>query len=263
VPAVHETQLALPLQTMLVPQLVPGDLAPLATHCEAPVAHEVAPFWQGSVGWHGVPAVQATQVPVLLQTWLLPQVVPVALVPLATHTDTPVAQDVAPVWQGLVGWHATPSAQLTQVPVLLQTMPEPQAVPAGWLPLATQTDAPVRQEVAPAWQGLLALGWHATPAVQGTQVPVLLQTMFVPQMVPTGWLPLATHCADPVEQDRVPVWHRLFGWQGLPFEHAPQEPALHTFPLPQSVPLGTGLQVPVVQALHVPQAVLQHVPETQ
>jgi hypothetical protein len=154
-----------------------------------------------------VPAVQATHCAVLLQTWLVPQVVPVALVPLATHTDDPVEQDVAPVWQELLGlgWHATPSAQLTQVPVLLQTMPEPQGVPAGWLPLATHTDAPVKHDVAPAWQGLLALGWHATPAVQETQVPALLQTMLVPQMLPTGWLPLATHWADPVEQDRVPV----------------------------------------------------------
>ncbi len=49
-PVVQETQLPVLLQTRLVPQLVPADLAPLATHWEAPVAHEVAPFWQGSVG---------------------------------------------------------------------------------------------------------------------------------------------------------------------------------------------------------------------
>jgi hypothetical protein len=55
----------------------------------------------------------------------------------------------------------------------------------------------------------------------------------------------------------------LVGWHELPFEHAPHNPLLQTLPLPQSLPLATGLQVPVVQALHVPQVVLQHVPETQ
>jgi hypothetical protein len=55
----------------------------------------------------------------------------------------------------------------------------------------------------------------------------------------------------------------LLGWQELPSAQAPQAPLLQTLPLPQSVPLETGLQGPVEHELHVPQAVLQQIPETQ
>ena len=139
----------------------------------------------------------------------------------------------------------------------------PQVVPAALLVLATHWDAPVEQEVAPFWHGLL--GWHEVPAVQATQVALPLQTMLVPQLVPAGWLPFAVHCAVPVEQDNVPVWHGLLlGVHGLPSAQAPQAPLLQTFPLPQSVPLAIGLQVPVEHELHVPQvATLQQIPERQ
>jgi hypothetical protein len=43
-PAVHETQVPEPLQTMLVPQPVPADLGLPSTQVMPPVAHEFAPL---------------------------------------------------------------------------------------------------------------------------------------------------------------------------------------------------------------------------
>jgi hypothetical protein len=45
-PAVHDTQVPPPLQTMLVPQLTPADFAPPSTQVWAPVEHDVVPVRQ-------------------------------------------------------------------------------------------------------------------------------------------------------------------------------------------------------------------------
>ena len=45
-PAVHETQVPEPLQTMLVPQPTPGDLLLPSLHVIAPVEQDVLPFVQ-------------------------------------------------------------------------------------------------------------------------------------------------------------------------------------------------------------------------
>jgi len=45
-PAVHDTHVPPPLQTMLVPQLTPADLAPPSTQVCAPVEHDVVPVRQ-------------------------------------------------------------------------------------------------------------------------------------------------------------------------------------------------------------------------
>src|SRR6185295_992702 len=76
-PAVQATQAPELLQTMLVPQAVPGDLLPPSTQVCAPVEQELVPFLQ-EVGlpMHDCPAVHATQPPVPLQTMLVPQLVP-------------------------------------------------------------------------------------------------------------------------------------------------------------------------------------------
>src|ERR1051325_2727897 len=60
-PAVQATQTPLPLQTMLVPQAMPGDLLVLSTQVIAPVMHVVVPLRQ-AVGLpvHAWLAVQAT-----------------------------------------------------------------------------------------------------------------------------------------------------------------------------------------------------------
>jgi hypothetical protein len=123
----------------LLPQLVPAGWFPLATHWGDPVEQEVAPFWQGLLGWQDVPAVQVLQVPAPLQTMFVPQLVPADLLVLATHWDDPVEQDVVPFWQGLLGWQDVPAVQAVQFPLPSQTWLVPQLAPAGWFPLATQT----------------------------------------------------------------------------------------------------------------------------
>src|SRR6478752_5893236 len=45
-PAVQDTHVPPPLQTMLVPQLTPADLAPPSTQVCAPVEHDVVPVRQ-------------------------------------------------------------------------------------------------------------------------------------------------------------------------------------------------------------------------
>ena len=56
-------QMPLASHTMLVPQLVPAGLLPMARQTGVPVEHEMAPVWQASLGWQEVPAVHAAQVP--------------------------------------------------------------------------------------------------------------------------------------------------------------------------------------------------------
>jgi hypothetical protein len=154
-----------------------------------------------------------------------------------------------------------PDTHATQAP-LRHTCPEPQlAVPSGWWPVAWHTGTPVAHEMVPVWHG--SLGVHAAPAVHATQVPLPLHTRLVPQLVPAGWWPFATHWALPLEHDRVPVWQRLVGWHALPLAHDSHMPSVHTLPLPQSVPLLTGVQVPVAHELHVPHVILQQMPELQ
>ena len=52
------------------------------------------------------------------------------------------------------------------------------------------------------WFGFVV---HETPAVQLTQVPALLQTMFAPQAVPTGLCVLLLQTIVPVVQLVTPV----------------------------------------------------------
>jgi hypothetical protein len=54
-------------------------------------------------------------------------------------------------------------------------------------------------------QALLGLVVHAAPAVQGTQLPALLQTMLVPQGVPDAFCVLLLHVIAPVMQLVMPV----------------------------------------------------------
>jgi hypothetical protein len=74
----------------------------------------------------------------------------------------------------------------------------PHTVPEGALPDATQTGLPVVQEIAPI--GLQASPVEqAAPELQATQVPPL-HTRFVPQVVPSGAVPIARQVAVPVWQ---------------------------------------------------------------
>lgn len=83
----------------------------------------------------------------------------------------------------------------------------PHSVPAGWLSaLSTQVIAPVLHEVMPILQtvGLVA---HEAPAVQATQLPPLLQTIFVPQAAPGAFCVSLAQTIVPVVQLVMPVKH--------------------------------------------------------
>src|SRR5260221_41973 len=90
----------------------------------------------------------------------------------------------------------------------VQAMPSLQPVRSGLLPPSMQVCAPVTQEVTPFLQ-TLGFEVQEPPAVQATQVPAPLQTMFVPQPVPAALLPASTQVWAPVAQDVVPVLQAL------------------------------------------------------
>ena len=125
----------------------------------APVVQDVVPFLHlfGLVV-HALPTVQATQVPVPLQTRSVPQLVPGALLLPSMHVWAPVAQDVVPFLQMFeLVVHAAPAVHATHVPEPLHTRFMPQVVPAAVLPPSMHVIAPVAHEVVPTLQlvGLL------------------------------------------------------------------------------------------------------------
>src|SRR5438477_2474060 len=76
-PAVQATQLPLPSHTRLLPQLVPADLLVPSVQVIDPVEQDDEPFLQMfGLPVHDWPAVQATHIPLPLQTRLVPQPVP-------------------------------------------------------------------------------------------------------------------------------------------------------------------------------------------
>jgi hypothetical protein len=156
----------------------------------------------------------------------------------------------------LAGVQVPPLLQGAQVPAL-QTMPVPHIVPAALLPLSTQTDEPVAQDVVPVLHALG--GWHTVPAVQETHIPAR-QTRSEPQVIPSGWfIVVSVQTAPPVSQASVPLWQGLVGGQLAPAMQATQAPLVHTMLAPQGVPLGlfpdvTHAETPVahevIPALH-------------
>ena len=97
--AVHATHEPLPLQTMLVPQLVPGDLFVSSRQVGTPVVHDVTPFMHAAEGFvvHVWPAVHSVHWPLALQTWLVPQPVPAAFTVPSMQVGAPVEHDVVPL----------------------------------------------------------------------------------------------------------------------------------------------------------------------
>jgi hypothetical protein len=81
------------------------------------------------------------------------------------------------------------------------------------------------------------LGLQLIPIVHATHVPPP-HTMFVPQEVPSGWLPVAPHTIVPVVHTFAPVLHGFVGWQPVPAVQAAQVPLLHTMLTPHDVPFG-------------------------
>jgi hypothetical protein len=150
--------------------------------------------------------------------------------------EAPVVQTSVPLWQGLlVGVQAPPAVHETQLP-LLHTMFVPHDVPFPTLPVSAQTEAPVTHEVAPVLHRFS--GWQLAPAVHGVHVP-LLQTMFIPQVVPLTRFLFVSEQVIAGEQACVPAWHGFAGVQASPTVHETQLPELHTRFVPQEVPLAT------------------------
>jgi hypothetical protein len=232
-PAVQETQVPL-LQTLLVPHDVPFATFPTVVQTELPVEQEVTPVLHTLDGWQLPPAVQETQVPPL-QTLLVPHEVPSATFPVSAHMEVPDMHDVAPVLQTLVGWQLTLAVQVPQVP-LSQTLFVPQAVPLATLPVSAQTEVPDMHDVAPVLQTLV--GWQLTFAVQVPQVP-LLQTLFVPQLVPLVRFCPVSEQVMAGEQAVRPAWQTLDGVQLCPAVQETQLPSLQTMLVPHEVPLAT------------------------
>jgi hypothetical protein len=144
--------------------------------------------------------------------------------------------------------HAPPAVQATQVPEPLQTMFVPQLIPADLLPPSTQVEAPVAQEVVPFLQ-MFGLVVHACPAVHATQLPLPLQTWFMPHVVPAAVLPPSTHVIVPLEHDVMPFLQLV----GLPVHACPAVQATHipvplqTMLVPQLAP--GDLLLPSVQVM--------------
>jgi len=224
-PGTQSMQAPLPLQTRLVPQLAPAALFASSTQVRVPVVHEPMPLLQAfGLFEQAPPGVQATQLPALLQTMLVPQPVPAAFIVPFTHVDLPVEHEAVPLKQGFgLPEQLWPGVHIPQKPLPSQTRLVPQDMPAAMLvALSTQTDAPVAHETTPALHGD-GLPLHAPPAVHGTHVPAPLHTRLVPQPVPGALAVPSTHAWTP-------VLHEV-----TPFTHAPPGFAVHACPAVHTV----------------------------
>ncbi len=233
-PAAHAAQVPVPLQTRLVPQLVPGALfAVPSTHTGAPVVHEMTPCLQ-MVGLvvHAAPALQATHAPFPLQTCPTPHAVPAAAFVPFVHTAEPVAQLVVPFTQGAPGFEvqAAPETQAPQLPFASHTWLVPHVVPAALLLPSMQLSTPVVQLVTPFRHPALGFEVHGWPALQDTQFPFGLQTRLVPHVVPAGRFPESTQAEVPVVQEVMPTLQVEFGFvpHGAFATQVEQAPALQT-----------------------------------
>jgi hypothetical protein len=79
-------------------------------------------------------------------------------------------------------------------------------------------------------------GEHAALLMQDTQLPPL-QTLLVPQGVPSETLVRPVHVALPVAQEVVPFWQALpVAVQVAPAVHETHDPLAHTMFVPHAVP---------------------------
>jgi len=70
-----------------------------------------------------------------------------------------------------------------------------------------------------------------------------MQTMFVPHDVPFALFPFSVQTDAPVAQEVAPVLHGLVGVHVAPAVHDAHEPLLHTWLVPQTVPLACAFPV--------------------
>jgi len=103
----------------------------------------------------------------------------------------------------------------TQTPAL-HTMFVPHEVPLATSADSVQTTAPVVHETVPVRHGFPVIV-QVEPGVHAMQAPVLLQTRFVPQLVPAATLVfLSVHVGVPVAHESAPVWHLFVGVHAAP-----------------------------------------------
>lgn len=123
--ATHMPQLPFESHTWPEPHAVPAALLLPSTQVVAPVAHEVRPLRHAGLGLvvHATFAVQVTQLPLTLHTWLVPHVVPAGRLPESMHVCAPVVHEVTPVLHPGLGFvvHAVPATHATQEPFALHT----------------------------------------------------------------------------------------------------------------------------------------------
>jgi hypothetical protein len=257
--ATQPTQLPPALHTWLSPHEVPGVRGLASTHVWVPVAHEVTPVRQPGLGLlvQVVPATQATQLPVPVQTRSGPQAVPAVTVVESTQRVVPVLQSMTPVRQGAPGLvaHAAPGVQAPQKPLPSHTWALPQDVPASRAAPSAHCCIPVAQLVTPARHGA-ALVAHPSPARHATQVPVALQTWSTPHGEPAGLRASSTQTGRPALQSVMPRRQAAPGLvvQGAPETQARHAPvSSHTRSAPHEVPAGAAM--PSSQRGEAPQTV--------
>src|SRR5258706_260843 len=132
-----------------------------------------------------------------------PQGVPSARLPVSAQTGRPLAQEMAATLHGFDGVQLEPAAQEPQAPPW-QTRSVPQEAPSvsGW-PVSAQVEVEPEQLVRPEWQGLAGVQrrFGAQPAMQRPA----LQTLPLPQAVPSGTGPALTQTAPLGRQSSTPT----------------------------------------------------------
>jgi hypothetical protein len=200
-PGVHDTQ-APPLHTWLLPQAVPFATLPVSAQTGTPVTHEFAPVLHLVEGWQLAPGVHPPQTP-LLQTMFVPHTAPLTRVRFVSAQVIVGEQVCVPAWHGFAGMQDSPAVHDTQLPEL-HTRFVPQEVPLATFADSAQTGAPVLHVVVPVRQGLPVTAQLA-PTLQSPQVPVALQTLSVPQLVPAATsVLLSVQTGVPVAHASVP-----------------------------------------------------------
>lgn len=238
-------QFPLASQTWPAPHIVPAALLLPSTQVWEPVAHEVMPLRQPGLGLvvQGAAAMQLMQLPLLEQTWLVPQLVPAARLPESMHVWAPVAHEVTPVLHpgfGLVVQDA-PATQARQLPMPLQTRSGPQPAPAATFAPSTQRVTPVEQSMEPLLHGAPGLLVQVAPCTHMPQKPLASHTCPEPQFVPAARGGPSTQVSAPVAHEVTPVRQPGFGLvaQAFPARQLTQVPAgEQTRSAPQLDPAG-------------------------
>jgi hypothetical protein len=101
--------------------------------------------------------------------------------------------------------------------------------------VSTHICIPVVQDCMPTWQTAFC-GVQGAPDAQRLHIPPM-QTMPLPQSVPSLTLAVFMHVEVPLEQSVMPVWQMLLlGVQTLPALQLLQLPMLQTESVPHTVP---------------------------